>query len=89
MLWEPHSRATLVSKARSHAHYRKSANVSPKEEEGKWEDERSVNLWLESKYLSPVGADLNRLSMQYSLRTRGESGSDALAIFKERRKVCR
>lgn len=28
--------------------------------------------------------------MQYSLRTRGESGSDALAIFKERRrKVCR
>lgn len=31
-----------------------------------------------------------RLSMQYSLRTRGESGSDALAIFKERRrKVCR
>jgi len=31
-----------------------------------------------------------RLNMQYSLRTRGESGSDALAIFKERiRKVCR
>lgn len=39
VLWEPHSRATLVSKARSHAHYCKSANVSPKKEEGKWEDE--------------------------------------------------
>lgn len=40
VLWEPHSRATLVSKARSHAHYCKSANVSPKKEEGKWEDEK-------------------------------------------------
>ena len=35
----PHSGAPFVSKARSRVHYCKSANVSPEEEEGKWEDE--------------------------------------------------
>lgn len=39
VLRAPHSRAPFVSKARSRVHYCKSANVSPEEEEGKWEDE--------------------------------------------------
>lgn len=34
VLREPQSQATLVSKARSHAHYCKSANASPEKEEG-------------------------------------------------------
>lgn len=60
--------------------------------EGKWEDERSVNLWLESKYLSPVGADLNEAEYVciLSFGTEVGSGSDALATNKERRrKACR